>query len=105
MTSPQNDPYWLARLPLFIRRRIKGRPNLQQVIGNTGWLVADNLLRILIGLIVGIWVARYLGPASFGELNYALALVGMFSVIASLGIDSNIVRDLVREPENRSEIQ
>ena len=72
MASPQNDPHWLARLPLFIRRRIKGRPHLQQVISNTGWLIADNLLRMLIGLIVGIWVARYLGPASFGELNYAL---------------------------------
>ena len=71
---------------------------------NTSWLVADNLLRMLIGLIVGIWVARYLGPAAFGELSYALALVGMFSVIAGLGIDSNIIRDLVIESERQSEI-
>lgn len=104
MASPLPPPFWLALLPEFVKRRIKGRPHLQQVISNTGWLVADNMLRMIIGLIVGIWVARYLGPASFGELNYALALVGMFSVIASLGIDGNIVRDLVREPQKQSEI-
>jgi PST family polysaccharide transporter len=100
----QADARWLDRLPQVIKKHITGRPHLQRVIGNTGWLIADNMLRMLIGLIVGIWVARYLGPASFGELNYALALVGMFSVVASLGIDGNIVRDLVREPERQSEI-
>lgn len=97
-------PRWLKLLPAVIKRQINGRPHLQQVIGNTGWLVADSLFRMLIGLVVGIWVARYLGPTSFGELNYALALVGMFSVIAGLGIDSNIVRDLVREPDKQGEI-
>ena len=100
----QADARWLDRLPQVVRKHITGRPHLQRVISNTGWLIADNLLRMFIGLVVGIWVARYLGPTSFGELNYALALVGMFSVIAGLGIDSNIVRDLVREPENQSEI-
>lgn len=98
-----NSP-WVKFLPAPLRARIEHRPNLQKVLGNTAWLVADNVLRMLIGLIVGVWVARYLGPASFGELNYALALVGMFSVIASLGIDGNIVRDLVREPQEQSEI-
>lgn len=97
-------PRWLKLLPAVIKRQINGRPHLQRVIGNTGWLVADSLFRMLIGLVVGIWVARYLGPTSFGELNYALALVGMFSVIAGLGIDGNIVRDLVREPDKQGEI-
>ena len=105
MMAPDHKyPRWLAHLPSFIHRRIQNRPYLQQVIGNAGWLVADTIIRMLIGLIVGIWVARYLGPASFGELNYALALVGMFSVVATLGIDNNIVRDLVKDPDRQSEI-
>ncbi len=99
-----NNDHIYKWLPLAIRRHIEGRPNLQQIISNTGWLVADNILRLFIGLVVGVWVARYLGPVSFGELSYALALVGMFSVIAGLGIDGNIVRDLLREPERQGEI-
>lgn len=96
--------YLLRLIPQALKKRVQGRPYLQKIISNTSWLIADNVLRMLIGLIVGVWVARYLGPANFGELNYALALVGIFSVVASLGIDTNIVRDLVREPEKQSEI-
>ena len=94
----------LRLIPKALKKRVQGRPYLQKIISNTSWLIADNVIRMLIGLFVGVWVARYLGPLYFGELNYALALVGIFSVIASLGIDTNIVRDLVREPEKQSEI-
>jgi PST family polysaccharide transporter len=104
MATDHREPGWIKYLPASLGRQIVERPHLQKIIGNTGWLVADNLLRMLIGLFVGIWVARYLGPAAFGELSYALALVGMFGVIASLGIDGNIVRDLVREPDKQNEI-
>jgi PST family polysaccharide transporter len=51
-----------------------------------------------IGLVVGIWIARYLGPEQFGLLNYAVALVGLFSAVAGLGLDNIVVRDLVRDP-------
>lgn len=47
-----------------------------------------------IGLVVGVWVARYFGPDLFGTWNYVLAFVGLFSTIATLGIDGIVVRDL-----------
>jgi len=53
------------------------------------------------GLLVGIWVARYLGPSQFGLFSYAAAFAALFSSIAKLGLDSIVVRDLVREPELR----
>jgi O-antigen/teichoic acid export membrane protein len=98
------DPRWLERLPSAIRNRIIGRPHLQRVIGNTGWLIADNVIRIFLGLLVGIWVTRYLGPEAFGQFNYALAIVGMLAVVATLGMDSILVRALVKEPDRRDEI-
>jgi O-antigen/teichoic acid export membrane protein len=52
-------------------------------------------------LLVGIWVARYLGPAQFGLFSYAVAFAALFSSIAKLGLDSIMVRDLVREPAQR----
>lgn len=79
-------------------------PNIRRVIANTFWLMADNLLRIGIGLIVGIWVARYLGPKQFGMFNYAIAFAGMFNVFAKAGLDSIVIRDLVRHPESKDEI-
>jgi polysaccharide transporter, PST family len=79
-------------------------PNFRKIIGNSFWLMADNFLRLGIGLIVGIWVARYLGPKQFGILNYAIAFAGMFGVFAKAGLDSIVIRDLVRYPESKDEI-
>ena len=52
-----------------------------------------------IGLVVGVWVARYLGPEQFGKYNYALAFVALFSVCSNLGLDSIVIREIVRDPE------
>ena len=49
---------WIKYLPDFMRTRVAGRQNLQKLIGNTGWLLADRILRIGIGLVVGVWIAR-----------------------------------------------
>lgn len=79
-------------------------PSFRKIISNSFWLMADNFLRLGIGLIVGIWVARYLEPKQFGILNYAIAFAGMFGVFAKAGLDSIVIRDLVRYPESKNEI-
>lgn len=95
---------WLALIPTFIKSRLADRPNLQKVLGNTGWLMGERLTRMLLGLIVGAWVARYLGPAQFGELSYALAFTVFFQAVANLGLDGIVVRDIASMPEKSSEI-
>ncbi len=52
-----------------------------------------------LGLAVGVWVARYLGPADFGRLSFALSLVLLFEPLRSLGLNGIAMRDLVRRPE------
>lgn len=64
-------------------------------------MFAEQILRMVAGLLVGIWVARYLGPAQFGVFSYAIAFAALFGSIAKLGLDSIVVRDLVREPKQR----
>lgn len=95
---------WLKYLPSFLSARLDGRNTLQAVLGNTSWLFADKIVRMGVGLYVGIWLARYLGPEGFGQLSYAIAFVALFSAIATLGMDSIVVRELVRHPEKKDEI-
>jgi O-antigen/teichoic acid export membrane protein len=64
-------------------------------------MFCEQILRIIAGLFVGIWVARYLGPGQFGVFSYALAFTAIFGSIAKLGLDGIVVRDLVNEPEKR----
>lgn len=94
---------WLKYLPAFLRTRVENRPNLQKALTNTSWLFADKFLRMGVGLIVGVWVARYLGPDQFGLLNYAMAMVALFGTVASLGLNGIVVRDLVKESETANE--
>lgn len=49
-----------------------------------------------VGLLVMVWVARYLGPQQFGLFNFATAFVGLFGAVAGLGLQSIVVRDIVR---------
>ena len=91
-------PIWLKHLPGRLRARIEHRPNLQKALTNTGWLLGDKILRLGVGLLVGVWIARYLGPEQFGLMNYAMALVALFGAVASLGLNGIVVRDLVRNP-------
>jgi len=60
-------------------------------------------LRITLGLVVSVWLARYLGPNQFGTYSYALAFVTLFGALASLGLDEIVVREIVRQPE-RSQV-
>jgi O-antigen/teichoic acid export membrane protein len=73
----------------------------QRYFANTSWMLAEQLLRMVAGLLVGIWVARYLGPEQFGIFSYAIAFASLFSSIAKLGLDGIVVRDLVRESNQR----
>jgi len=87
-------------LPVFIRKRIEHRPNLLKILENIGWLFFDKILRMGVGLVVGIWVARYLGPEQFGVLSFSQAFVGLFAAIATMGVRDIVVRDIVRGPEH-----
>ncbi|QIZ71558.1 flippase [Oxynema aestuarii] len=77
---------------------------LSNLISNTAWLFADKILQMGLGLVVGIWVARYLGPEQYGMLNYAISFVALFGPIAGWGLDAISVRELASEPEKKEEI-
>lgn len=98
------NKFWIKALPLFLRQKLEDRPYLQNVVGNTGWLFAEKMVRMGVGLFVGVWVARFLGPEQFGYLSYALAFVSLFSAIAGLGLDGIVIRELVRDPSGKDEI-
>lgn len=95
---------WTKLLPSFIWTRLDGRLTLQKTIANTGWLFADSILRGGVGMFVGVWIARYLGPQQFGVLSYATAFVALFSAVATLGLDSIVIREVLRNPASANEI-
>jgi PST family polysaccharide transporter len=84
---------WVAEL-----RRQLARAGVREALRNVTWLTGERVLQLGVGMFVGVWVARALGPERFGLYNYALAFASLFASVASLGTDAVVVRDLVRDP-------
>src|SRR5450830_791997 len=80
-------------------KTVLAHQGFQRYLSNASWMFAERILRLIAGLFVGVWVARYLGPEQFGVFSYALAFVAIFGNIAKLGLDDIVVRDLVQAPD------
>ena len=104
MNQPKAGVAPLRYLPSFVRERVERRPQLLNILSNMGWLFFDRILRVGLGLIVGAWVARYLGKADFGLLNYATTFVALFGAFTTLGLTDIVIRDIVKEPAAKEEI-
>lgn len=71
---------------------------------NTSWLFVEKILRMTVGMFVGIWVARFLGPENYGLLSYSQSIVALFAVIATLGLDGIVIRELVKNDKSYGEL-
>jgi polysaccharide transporter, PST family len=93
---------WLPRATWL--KRWQNHGSLKQIIANTGWLFADRILRMGVGLFVGVWVARYLGVEQFGALSYAMAFVALFNTLAQLGLPSLVVRTITNDADRIEQV-
>ena len=75
--------------------------SFRKYLGNTSWLFGEKVVRLIVTFFVGILIVRYLGPNDFGLLSYAISFAGLFSTLATLGLDTIITRELVKQPKKR----
>lgn len=97
-------PRWARALAAPLRARLEASPTLRRFLPNTGWILGERMLRMLVALVVGVWVARYLGPGPYGQIQFALACVAIFGPLATLGLERILVRDLVEQPQAAAEL-
>ncbi len=80
--------------------KIKG----SRVIGNASWMVAEQMIQMLMSFLIGMISVRYLGPSNYGLLQYCSAYMNLFTAIALLGLEAIVVKELVTHPEKEREI-
>lgn len=88
-------------MPFSVKDYLTRRPYLKRVLANVSWLFLDRIVRMGLGLLVSVWLARHLGPDEFGLFSYAMALVAIGSAISVLGLDSVVVKELLVKPQDR----
>lgn len=67
--------------------------------------MGDYIFSLTASLIVGIAVARYLGPEMYGIIAFATAVYAVSVIIVSLGIDDIIMKDMMQQAEKQGSIQ
>lgn len=68
----------------------------KKFIGNTSWMMAQQVYSMVLSLIVGSLSARYLGPSNYGLINYGASLISFFLIISKLGLDGVIINEIVK---------
>lgn len=63
-------------------------------------LAAERIVGVLVGIVVGVILARHLGPHEFGRLSLAMALVGIATMFAQLGMSRILIAAIVRDGAN-----
>ena len=94
---------WLLCV-LFVLRNLFSRSSVQVAARNFGWLAADKLVRLVFGVGVGFWIARYLGPEQLGVLSYSTAIVVLLGFLPAFGLDAIVKRDLLQRSGETAEL-
>jgi len=76
---------------------------VQTIAKNTGVLAISQVITSILGFVLLIYLARYLGEVGFGKYSFAVSFTALFSIVANLGINNYIIRELARNKELTNE--
>lgn len=76
---------------------------IQRIAKNTGVLGISQVITSILGFVVLIYIARYLGEVGFGKYSFAVSFTALFIIFADLGISNLIIRELARNKELTNE--
>lgn len=68
------------------------------ILSNLIWATAGKVVSMFSGLVIGILVARYLGPEQFGLMNWVISYVFLFQTISIFGLDLIETREEAAHP-------
>lgn len=71
---------------------------------NTSYLIFEKILRMVLWVFIFTWMARYLGAHDFGIFTYVESIISILVVISTLGLDSVVIKELVKDKEKRNRI-
>jgi O-antigen/teichoic acid export membrane protein len=71
----------------------------QRILKNTISQLLSGLLGQVLSLIVVVYLARVLGSGNFGKINFAVALISFFAMVANLGLSVLGPREIARHKD------
>jgi len=75
---------------------------MHKIAKNTVFLSVAQIIGRLMGFFYFLFLARFLGVATFGVYNFTLAFIYNFIPVADFGLERLVLRDISREPDKIS---
>ena len=100
--SGGQDHFRYLYLPIMIRQvlhKLRTDAGVRRYALNTGLLLGARGVQMILALVIGALMARYLGPAQYGIYNYVISFTGLFVAISMLGVGTIMVKDMLDKPE------
>lgn len=72
---------------------------LQRLLKNTAAMSATNILRLGVGLVLTVYIARNLGATFLGKYALLVAYINIFQILAEAGIPRLVTREVARAPQ------
>ena len=69
-----------------------------KIIRNASWIIVGKIGQALLGLVVTMLTARFLGPSNYGIISYAASIVTFVTPIMQLGLNEILVQEIVDKP-------
>ena len=66
---------------------------------NAAWIVGCKCVQSVLGLVISMFSARYLGPANYGLINYIASVVAFVIPVMQLGLRSTLVQEFIDDPD------
>lgn len=88
----------------YIINRFHLNDTKKKVFSNVFWAVLSKCVNLLGAFVVGVFIARYLGPEQYGLMNYVISFVAIFQVLADFGIDNIQIREEAKHLDRKNEI-
>jgi O-antigen/teichoic acid export membrane protein len=70
---------------------------VQRIAKNTAVMLIAQVASLLLSFFAVMYITRFLGPAGFGILSFAMAFTGIFAVFGDLGLSLLTVREVARD--------
>lgn len=77
---------------------------LKKIFGNSAWMIIANVINIIVGLVVSVFVTRYLGVEQKGKMANAQVISSFWGFIASLGLLDIMISKFSTEKDRTAEI-
>lgn len=76
---------------------------VRRIAKNVAFLFSGDAIAAVLGIILVVFFARYLGAAEYGKYVFAVAFTSLFLILADLGLSSLSIREIARDNRKAAE--